>query len=270
MGLQTLCRTNGEWPRVQPLRERLGLSDPPAPSLVQVADALILFDDPILDQRFQEAVAMHPDAGVRAALAALPERVAEGSRITRRAAIEWERVAGGTVLEEEFRRGAERFLLEALLESAQLQIQLKTFMATRAPTQDVRSQIDAAIDIHRELAHALRDALQRLDETPKAPPGEPHHAGVGVENAQGDLRGQVERAIYAMARRRHGPRTLVVSTNALRHLRDQGLLKDGATSVLDVPVRVDFAWPGSCFALLSLDSASLDEIQEGAGAPHLP
>lgn len=256
---------------MRPLRERLGLEDVPSPSLAQVVDALILFDSPILDQRFQEAIAMHPDAKVRAALAALPERVAEGSRLTRRAGVEWERIrGGGALMEDEFKRRAERFLLEALLESAEIQIQLKAFLASHAPTRDVRDLIDEAIAIHRELAQLLRDALARLGEPRhQGVPPTAHQSYVGHESERGDLRGQVEQAIRAMIGSGQKPKTLLLSANALRHLRDQGLFQDGRPTVLDVPVRVDFSWPGRTFALVSIDNAALDEIMGcPEGDPH--
>ena len=225
-----------------------------------MVDALILFDSPILDQRFQEAIAMHPDAKHRAALAALPQRVAEGARLTRRAGVEWERVSGGPLLEAEFRERAERFLLEALLESAELQIQLKTFLADHAPTREVRDHVDAALVIHRELVHALRAAIGALGDQPEGVRPERDQAYLGGEAEHGDLRGQVEQAIRAMVGSGQKPRALVLSANAVRHLRDQGLFQDGAPAVLDVPVRVDLSWPGSCFALLSFDNVALDEI----------
>jgi len=227
--------------------------------VLQIVDALIMFDDPVLDRRFQEAIAMHPDAKIRAALAALPARVAEGSRITRRAGVEWERATGGSALTDDFQRQAERFLLQALLDGAEAQIRLKTFMARHAPTQPVRALIDEAVAIHRELADALRDALAALEATP-GPYAEKHAPPyVGERGEAGDLRGQVEAAIRDMSARGKRPRVLVVSANAMRHLRDQGVLMDSPT-LLDVAVQVDFSWSGSTFALLSYESAPLDEI----------
>lgn len=255
----------------RPLSDRLGLEDVPSPSLAQVVDALILFDTPILDQRFQEAIAMHPDPKVRVALAALPERVAEGSRLTRRAGVEWERVTGGgSILEDEFKRRAERFLMEALLESAEIQIQLKTFLAGHAPTRDVRQLVDDAIAIHRELAQVLRDAIARVGEARhQGIPPTARQTYVGQESERGDLRGQVEQAIQAMIGSGQKPKVLLLSANALRHLRDQGFFQDGRPAVLDVPVRVDFSLPGSSFALVSIDNVALDEIMGlDKGDPH--
>lgn len=261
---------------VPSLREHLGLATAPTPSLLQVVDALILFDGPLLDQRFQDAIAMHPDAKTRSVLAMLPSRVAHGSRITRRAAVEWERTVGGSILEDDFRRRAERFLLEGLLESAETQIRLKTFMSSHAPTAEVRKLVDDAISIHRELTHALREAIGKLadDEAPDEdsdgaatkPP-----LAVGAEDPSGDLRGQIESAFHAMQARHQKPRLLVLSTNALRHLRDQGIFPTDVPSFHGVPVQVDFAWSGSAYALLSYDSESLEEIMtraaDASGSP---
>lgn len=269
-----------ELPVVPSLREHLGLATTPTPSLLQVIDALILFDGPILDQRFQDAIAMHPDAKARAALEMLPSRVAQGSRITRRAGVAWERAVGGTVIEDDFRRRAERFLLEGLLESAETQIRLKTFMAWNAPTAEVRKLLDDAIAIHRELTHVLREAIGKLPDE-EAPP---HHEDesalvarpasrkppveVGAEDPTGDLRTQIEAAFEHMQARRKKPRLLVLSANALRHLRDQGVFQDQNPSFHGVPVQIDFSWSGSTYALMSYDSEALDEILTRPG--HSP
>lgn len=241
-------------------KEWLSSEAEPSPSLLQVFDALILSDGPILDQRFQEAIAMHPDPAVRKALKALPTRVSEGSRITRRAGVEWERLTGSSALDDEFKRRAERFLLEALLDSAEAQIRLKAFMSRHAPNKETRDLIDSAIDIHRELTQALRHALDRIGDVPDEPTRREGVPYVGPDDASGDLRGQVEDAIRHMSAKGQKPRMLVASSNAVRHLRDQGLFRDQQTTVLGVPVQVEFSWPGVRFALLSYDSASLDEI----------
>lgn len=246
--------------RVRSPLDRLGLNAAPSPGILQIIDALILFDTPLLDQRFQEAIAMHPDAEVRKALEALPPRVAKGSRLTRRAGTEWERVAYGKGLDDAFRNRAERFLLEAFLDAAEQQIRLKSFMSGYAPTREVRELIEDAIDIHRELAEALRKAVSALEEGDPNERHPPDAAYIGPDDQEGDLRLQVEAAVRSMAASRSKPKLLVVSSNAMRHLRDQGLFSDGATDVMGVPVQVDFSWGDRHFALLSFDSAALDEI----------
>lgn len=243
--------------------ERLGLGQPPSPSLPQIMDALILYDAPMLDQRFQEAIAMHPDGHARRLLEALPPRVAEGSRLTRRAGVEWDRVTRGGLIDDAFRTRAERFLLETFLYAGEEQIRLKSLMARHAPTREVRALIDDAILIHRELTDTLRKAIVALDDAPAQAPRDRDAGFVGPADPEGDLRQEVEDAIRAMVAKGGKPRVLVLSSNALRHLRDQGLFADEETTVLDVPVQVDMTWPGLRFALLSFDAVALEEIVRG-------
>lgn len=203
---------------------------------------------------------MHPDPAMRALLAELPARVAEGSRITRRAGTEWERLTGHTSLDDTFRQHAERYLLETLLDAAEAQIRLKAFMSAHAPTREVRELVDAALAIHRELTDGLRRALGALG--PEAPGwnGAGGAPPVGIEGGDANVRGQVEDAVRSLSRTGRRPRHIVVSPNALRHLRDQGVLQDGLTSILEVPVVVDMSWPGSAFAVLTYDVVTLEEI----------
>ena len=234
--------------------------------LMQVVDALILYDTPILDQRFQEAITMHQDPAMRERLRKLPARVALGSRLTRRAGLEWERTTGGGVLDDEFKSRAARFLLEALLDSAEDQIRLKHFLARSAPTEEARRFIDEAILVHRELAGTLREAIKALppaqpDKGDEPVPRQPQY--ISEEREATDLRGQVEGAIRAMVEGGKRPKALVVSDVALRHLRDQGLFHKGEATVLGVPVEVDFTWDGSKYALLSTDTVTLEEILRG-------
>lgn len=243
------------------LRDKLGVGpEPAAPSLLQIVDALILSDDPLLDQRFQEAIAMHPDAKVRAALSALPARVAEGSRITRRAGTEWERVTGHSVLDESFKAHAERFLLEALLDSAESQIRLKSFMAAHAPTKEIRDLIDQALGVHHELTESLRDALHKVGPAPPSGGRVRDAPPVGLEGVDANLRAQVENALRSLGSKGRRPRLVVLSPNALRHLRDQGAIGQGEDTILDTPVEVDLSWTGSAFAVLTYDTVPLTEM----------
>lgn len=245
------------------------LERPPNPdaNILQIVDALILYDTPMLDQRFQEAVARHPDPQTRQVLSELPRVVARGSRLTRRAAIEWERVTRGGIVDEDFLRRSERFLLEAFLDSAESQIRLKTFMSRHAPTREVRDIIDDAILVHRDIATAIRGALDALGvsggEDAVGPPKEkaPY---LGHEPDVGDLRSNIEAAILRMRADKKKPKMLVVSLTALRHLRDQGLFQDGQPTVMGVPVEVDMAWDAPKYSLRSFDSITLEEILKPA------
>lgn len=231
-------------------------------ALLQLADALILFDAPLLDSRFMEVISRHPDAETRAHLSALPPKVGEGSRHTRRAAMEWEAATGGGLIDDAFRDRATRVLLQGLLESAEAQIRLKVFMANHAPNRETREHLDRALAIHYELVSEFRSALDKLGPDPGEQGRE--SAYLGTEGAEGELRTRVERAIHQMRNAGHEPRALVLSHTGLRHLRDQGALPPGASELLGVPVEVDLAWDAPKFALLSDSCVPLEEVMREA------
>lgn len=235
----------------------------PNATISDVIDAVVLYDQPILDHRFAELVSRHPDVHSRERLLGIPFIVTRGARITRAAAFEWERVAP-PVLVDDVVLHAERLLLQAFLDSAEAQIRLKASVARHAPTREVRDLLESAIDLHRDVTRDLRHALRALQDPPAAGADA---AGAGgtprctqAEEDAGDLRGQVEGAIRRMRDGGKQPRLLTLSHVALRHLRDQGCFRDGETTLLGVPVTVDLAWDASEFALHSNEGVPLEEM----------
>lgn len=229
-----------------------------AVTLLELVDALILFDSLMLDHRFQQAIHHHPSKEIQARLAKLPEALAEGARVTRRAAILWESVTGEAV-DDEMVQKAEHFLLNAVLQAAEEQIRLKVFLARHAPTREVREILDHALEIHRVLTTTLRDALKELPVVEEPKPWSETRA-VAAEHPSGDLRGQLEAQIRGLREKEIAPKVVHLSPTAVRHLRDQGLFRDGASTILEVPVMVELAWTGSEYAISTFESMPLDEI----------
>lgn len=229
-----------------------------ATTLMELIDALILFDNLLLDHRFQQAIRVHPSAEIRKRLEGLPEKLAEGARITRRGGVRWEQVAGPAV-DEELERKAELFLLNAVLQAAEEQIRLKVFLSRHAPTQEVRAILDEALEVHRHLVATLRDALRELP-LPHVSHDWKRQPPVAVEALEGDLRGQVESAIRALREDGASPKSVHLSPTAVRHLRDQGLFHDGSSTIDEVPVVVELAWRGSEYAVSTFESVPLEEI----------
>lgn len=234
-------------------------------TLLELVDALILFDNLMLDHRFQQAVHDHPVESIRKRLADLPSTLAEGSRQTRRAGVKWEDVTG-TQVDPDTARSSDYFLLNAVLQAAEEQVRLKVFLARRAPTREVRDLLDDALAKHRVLSETLRDALKALGApVPERDASWAESAPVGVEDASGDLRGQIEREVRHLQHDGTTPKSVHLSPTAVRHLRDQGLFQNGDCTVEGVPVVVELAWTRSEFAISTFDSVPLEELVSREG-----
>lgn len=225
-------------------------SNPPL-LIRDVVDGLLLFDEPMLNSRFHALLVRDMAPWRQRLLAALPAQVVRSHHHARSAAEEWTEVG----VNARFIARAERVLLEAFLSLAESQLRLISFMASSAPTAAPRRSLDEMAKIHRNICRDLRAALQGLaSEADFAPV-----RSVQEENAIGYLRGQLEEALRERVRR-GGVRRIVLSHTAQRHLRDQGLFRDGETTVEGIPVAIDLSWEGPAFVIEGFDIVPLEEI----------
>lgn len=237
------------------------MSDDPL-TVADVVDALLLFDEPILNSRYHGMIARHPEGRVRDDLLRVPALILKAGRAGRAGAEKWMR--GTTpVLDEAFLAWGQRTLLDSFLAMVESQQRLVAYMGRAAPTREAREDFDTMATLHREVAHTLREALAL-----QAQAAAPHDArprgtrGAQEEDPSGDLRSQVEDAIRTSTRAGHAVRTVMLSATGLRHLRDQGCFKDGETTLGGAPVVVDFSWDAPAFALLSFDAIPLEDITD--------
>lgn len=136
--------------------------------------------------------------------------------------------------------------------------------AVHAPTDELRQRILQLADEDRTHAEELRRVLGGRSE-PSIGNRAVAEAATDVGAAagrreEGSLRRSVERDIEHL--RAHGaePVRLVVSDVALRHLRDEQAVDMDRGLALGLPVAVDFAWSGECYALETRERLTLAEI----------
>lgn len=221
-----------------------------------IVEGLLLFDEPMLNSRYHELLFRDPDPVRRTLLQRLPQQVIRSHHHARSAAHDW--MARGQPLDRAFILQGERVILESFLTLAEAQLRLVAFMAKSSPTAKTRDSFDRMADIHRDICHDLRHVLKGIStETPIAA-----LRSVQEENAMGDLRGQLEEALRLRARR-GVIRRIVLSHTAQRHLRDQGLFRDGETSIMGIPVAIDLGWEAPAFAIEGYDVVPLEEIYDG-------
>lgn len=225
-----------------------------------IVEGLLLFDEPMLNSRFHELLVRDRAPWRQQLLEGLPSQVVRSHQHARLAAQEWTYVS----VDAAFIARAERVVLEAFLSLAESQLRLIAFLATSSPTAAPRRSFDEMAKIHRGICRDLRAVLQGL-----ASEVEPSSVrSVQEEDALGDLRGQLEEALRERVRR-GGVRRVVLSHVAQRHLRDQGLFREGETTVDGTPVAIDLSWEGPAFAIEGFDVVPLEEIY-AEGDPSRP
>ena len=235
-------------------------------TLSEMVDALLVFDEPVLNARYHGLMQRLSEGRMRDEMSRLPALIIKSGRVARRGSEKW-MGQSSHVLDEDFLGWGERALLESFLSMTESQLRLIAYMVRSAPTQEVRKDFDEMAQIHREIAHTLRETLSQLVErsTSRRPAGRGSR-GVQEEDASGDLRGQIEEAIRDATQAGHAVRLVMLSPTGLRHLRDQGCFKDGQATLGGAPVTVDLSWTTPAFALLSFDAIPLEEIfDEAAG-----
>lgn len=226
-----------------------------APTVSEVVETLCLFDEAMLNTRYQGLLMRDQSEETTAELAALPTLVLESARLAREGAVAWDRKATDTV---GFIAWAQHTVLEAFLELTESQLRVAAHMARCAPDASTRAPFDAMCARHRHVANTLRKALK----TQARPEGdkEIYRRNVQEEEANGDFRSQIEQAARDAEASGSGVRHIVLSPTGLRHLRDQGCFRDGRPYIRGHPVSVDFGWDAPAFVIETFDRVGLDEI----------
>ncbi|MEA3198810.1 MAG: hypothetical protein QOE90_238 [Thermoplasmata archaeon] len=236
-------------------------------TIAEMVEALLVFDEPILNSRFHGMLTRHPKGQTRDDLMLLPAKIIQAGRLAHEGSLSWMR-KGNPVLDDAFVEWAERMLLDSFLGMVDSQSRLIAAMARAAPTQESRKSFDQMAEIHREIAHTLRQALTFLAKRRHGATALPPHEGlrsVQEEEAGSDLRGQIETAMRAQILAGRAIRHVTLSPTALRHLRDQGCFRQGETTLGGSPVVVDMGWDASAFVLNTFDAVPLEEIMREAG-----
>lgn len=238
------------------------------PTVSEMVEALCLYDEPMLNSRYNALLLRRAGDGALSELASLPRLVLESARHARTGALTWEMREGARV--DEFIEWAEHTLLAAFLQLSESQLGIAAHMARLAPDAAVRRPFDSMCATHRYITSTLRKAL---DST--APPlvdGHAYRRCVQEEEPTGDFRGQLAAALAAAEAAQAGVRRIVLSPVGLRHLRDQGLFRAGQTTIHGHQVAVDFGWDAPAFAIETNDCAPLEEVMldDGPAARSLP
>lgn len=129
-----------------------------------------------------------------------------------------------------------------------------------SPTEEMRREFLELADIDRKHAEALRAALGiRL-------PGDPSSATHGFADVHtgpfppGTITRTIKGALEQARTAGHEPIRIVLSSMALRHLRDEGSVLPRQGNIFGLPADIDFSWESEAFSITSRARASLSEI----------
>lgn len=235
------------------------------PTVLEMVDALLLFNEPILNHRFHEMLKREREGASQTELGELPSRIVTAEILAREGAVRWRDTSGsGRGFSERFIASGKLALIESYLDLAASQTRLLAFMGRNAPTEDSRRKFEAAVQETRDVSDILRRMAEKAaDEShPWDEPdgGDTLRLVQEEEHPPGDLRGQVEEAIRDARAAGREPRRLLLSHTALRHLRDQGCFREGKATLLGVRVDVDLGWDAPAFALETYEVVPLEQM----------
>lgn len=146
-----------------------------------------------------------------------------------------------------------------------------------APNEAMRRAFLDLADVDRKHAEALREALgiRMPKDTARLPAPPRGYAGVHPGPFRpGGLSDAIRSALDAARNAGHEPTRIIMSSMALRHLRDEGSVAPRQGDVFGLPVDVDFSWEHEAFSIASRSRVSLAEIvtemeaSEGAPPSH--
>lgn len=226
-----------------------------------MVEALYVFTEPLLNSRFHGMLLRRNLSGRESDLAAIPGLVLDCSRVGRRGAEAWTARRTGVAKEAEFVAWAENTILDGFLSLTEQQLRVISHIARLAPTAEIRTHFDKMAATHRQITKTLRAALRAAPYPASLPDPIPvGRRSVQEEEPTGDFRGQLETAVRNAQTTGRGVRRIILSHVGLRHLRDQGLFRDGGSQVQGVPVTIDLGWEAPAFALETYDQVLLEDI----------
>ena len=231
-----------------------------APPMKNLVNALLLYKSMFVGPWFT-ALAREEDPKTSAAYARISKETAEQARQAAELIRQWgSHPQHGTV--EEVTKQVLTRLLEDMLELKKNSTEVFLAAGIRSPTEELRRRFLDLARMDREHADILRELLGiRIPKGDARAHGGPPVIGPQVGPfAAGTLSGRLHKAFEGLREHGHDPSRLVVSSECLRHLRDEGVVKPHQGDIFGVPVDIDFSWEGDAFAITSKERLSLAEI----------
>lgn len=225
-----------------------GLSPPAQQLLLQ----LLLYKSVFMGQSFRElAMRERPEIG-RALLRIHFESAAEAAGLAL-AVHEWDRhPRSDEGLARAGRDAQDRFLVDLVtLKEGVVDVGLTAAML--APSSELRGRFARLVDLDRRHADAIRALLGMRTTTAALAEASRHGEPLGVGRGDGNekLSWRILRAIEGMRAAGGRPAVLALSRAALQEARNEGIVDPTTGRAFDLPVDVDLAWTGVCFALES-------------------
>lgn len=245
-----------------------------SPPLRDLLVELLLYKGVFMGGYFETLGKEYESEDARNAFTAIIEETRQEATRTIEVLQEWDRYGTGRDVDPPTRATRARLFQDLLaLKEGNNDVVLSAAMA--APTEELRQALIALADKDREHADILRRLLgvrglkERMGKHAAASTSE----ALGAHDsryAEGPLRRTVEATLHRLNEHGHTPTRLVVSANALRALRDEGVVDSDAGKAFGLSVDVDLGWEGECFSVITNERVSLSAIITEArttGAP---
>lgn len=234
----------------------------PAP-LRDVAIHILVLKSVFAGASFRAFAAGQADAGVRAVLLKAAQETREEAAGALAALEDWARFRLDEALVARAAETTRARLLGDLLRLKEVSTEAALAAAAHAPTEALRRELVRLADLDRKHADEMRPLLgaRTIEECVQreVPASEPLGAHAGREPGS-SLAKSIENALTRLRRAGEDAARIVVSGNALRHLRDEGAIDARHGTAFGLPVDVDFGWSDECFAFVTKGRVSLAEI----------
>lgn len=217
----------------------------------------LLYKAMFLGEWFESVTRLETSADVRSRLVAMSRDTLEEALQLIGAVETWSHRLPAPEEGDDLAQRLRRLLLQDLIVMKEGSTEAVLVLAMRAPTLELRERLLALAD--RDRVHA--DELRRLIKAERARIPAPPDTAVGVHVGRdgGSLRRAMQAARERLAKLGEAPVRVVVSAEALRHLKDEGAVTDEGT-ILDLPADVEFGWRGECFAFMTDERVRLAEL----------
>lgn len=231
-----------------------------APPMKRLVNALLLYKSMFVGPWFA-ALAREEDPETSAAYLRISKDTARQARQATELIRQWGNHPQHETVEDVTKQVLTR-LLQDMLELKKNSTEVFLAAGIRSPTEELRRQFLDLARMDREHADTLRELLGiRIPEKDRRAHADPPAIGpqVGPFEA-GTLSGRLQKALEDAREHGHDPSRLILSSECLRHLRDEGVVMPHRGEIFGVPVDIDFSWTGEAFAVTSKERLSLAEI----------
>jgi hypothetical protein len=232
-----------------------------SPPMRKLIKALLLYKTMFAGPWF-EALSMEEDPETRALYRRIMTETTQQAQRAADLLHRWDATDGHEQMEGVTNQVLKR-LLDDMLSLKKSSTEVFLGAGIGAPTEELRREFLDLADIDRRHAESLRAALGVHLPNDLSAGSTPRKGYAGVRAGPfppGTLSGTLRSTLEEARVSGHEPTRIVLSSMALRHLRDEGSVAPHQGDVFGLPADIDFSWEDEAFTIISRGRVSLAEI----------